>query len=512
MSGTTMRARRPIGPIGAGVKIARYEVLGEIASGGMAKVYIARALATAGFERLVALKICHEQFREDHEFVEMFFNEARLAARIHHPNVVPVLDVGDEPVLFLVMEYIEGERLSDLIRASIIERTEVPLPVALRILTDMLNGLHAAHELKDARGQPLNVVHRDVSPQNVLVGVDGSTRLTDFGVAKAEARASITRDGQLKVKIGYMAPEQLAGESSIDRRVDVFAAGIVAWELLCRRRLFMGDSDAEIMNRILRSPIESPSSLHRDVPAALDAAISKALERSITDRHASAREFAVAIERCGVPIASVGDASEFVRTVAAERLALRAQLVSGARATVSPTLDVLASFAPIGSEPNAFGTPSIAPSHESNSDVRIAPLAHDPPPSLAPTSPPQRSRGPIIAASLAIIAIFAAWAGYRARTAFPVQSVVPSVTSHVVVAAPVPPVIVVPSSEPAPVAPVVVVPPPPEPIAAPPSRDVTNTDVPGNTRRMRTTRTTPVEPSVVPAIARDAGRFEPGVI
>ncbi len=162
----------------------------------MATVYLARARAVAGFERVVAIKVCHPHLRHEEEFSSMFLDEARLAARIHHPNVVSTLDVGEAEQLYLVMEYIEGDRISGLIKAAARRGERVPVPITLRVMIDVLSGLHAAHELKDHQGHPLNIVHRDVSPQNILVGVDGVTRITDFGIAKAEARLTVTREGR----------------------------------------------------------------------------------------------------------------------------------------------------------------------------------------------------------------------------------------------------------------------------------------------------------------------------
>ena len=181
----------------------------------------------------------------------MFLDEARLAARIHHPNVVSTLDVGEGEQLYLVMEYIEGDRISGLIKAAARKGERVPVPVTLRIMIDVLSGLHAAHELRDHQGHPLNIVHRDVSPQNILVGVDGVTRITDFGIAKAEARLTVTREGQVKGKMSYMAPEQLSS-TNVNRRADVYAAGVVLWEALTGRRLFRADTEAETLNGIPR--------------------------------------------------------------------------------------------------------------------------------------------------------------------------------------------------------------------------------------------------------------------
>ena len=184
----------------------------------MATVFLGRILGVGGFQRFVAIKRLHPHLASEQEFVEMFLDEARLAASIHHPNVVPILEVGtSDRGYYLVMEYIEGDTLARLLARAATSRERIPVPIVIRIVLDTLAGLHAAHELKDDNGQLLELVHRDVSPQNILVGVDGIARITDFGVARAATRLSSTRAGQLKGKLAYMAPEQArGGDRSID--------------------------------------------------------------------------------------------------------------------------------------------------------------------------------------------------------------------------------------------------------------------------------------------------------
>ncbi|MEI8257861.1 MAG: serine/threonine-protein kinase, partial [Deltaproteobacteria bacterium] len=275
--------------------IGRYELLGEIASGGMATVFLGRAIGVKGFARLVAIKKLHPHLEREEDFVAAFLDEARLAARIRHPNVVPTLDVDDQDGLYIVLEYVEGDRLLGLLRHAVKEREPIPVPIALKIAVETLSGLHAAHELKDDDGKPLNLVHRDVSPQNVLIGIDGVTKITDFGIAKAESRLVTTRDGQLKGKISYMPPEQARG-GAVDRRVDVFAMGILLWEMLTSRRLFKGDNDVEVLSQVLSLPIPSACSVVPTLPVELDAIVMKALQREPELRHESALAFAVALE------------------------------------------------------------------------------------------------------------------------------------------------------------------------------------------------------------------------
>jgi serine/threonine-protein kinase len=306
--------------------VGRYTLYDAIASGGMATVYLGRLLGPAGFSRTVAVKRLHPQFAKDPDFVGMFLDEARLAAKVRHPNVVSILDVVSvEREVFLVMDYVEGESLARLSKKARELGEEVPPAVASLITSQMLYGLHAAHEATGDAGEPLAIVHRDVSPQNVLVGLDGVARVVDFGVAKAERRLQDTEAGRLKGKVAYMAPEQVtAGE--VDRRADVFAAGIVAWELWTGRRLFTGDQLVSIVERVKSEPIPAPSSVKPGIPAALDRAVMRALERDPADRYASARDMAMAFEDA-VPPAVTRVVGEWVERVAGETLQKRSLLL-----------------------------------------------------------------------------------------------------------------------------------------------------------------------------------------
>jgi serine/threonine protein kinase len=277
--------------------IDRYELVAEIASGGMATVFLARLSGVGGFQRFVAIKRLHPHLAQDDEFVQMFLDEARLAAGIHHPNVVPILEVGaSDRGYYLAMEYIEGDTLARLLARAASTPSRLPFDIGLRIIIDMLMGLHAAHELRDEKGDPTELVHRDVSPQNVLVGVDGVSRITDFGVARAATRLTATRSGQLKGKIAYMAPEQAAGQR-IDRRADVFAAGVVLWEVLASRRLFKADNEAATLQRVLTGEIPSPRDEAPSVPVEVADVCLKALERDPDKRFATCAQFADSLER-----------------------------------------------------------------------------------------------------------------------------------------------------------------------------------------------------------------------
>ena len=248
----------------------------------MATVFLARRGGVGGFQRFVAIKRLHPHLQNEPEFVEMFLDEARLAALIHHPNVVPILEVGESDTgYYLVMEYVEGDTLSRIVARTMSLGQLPPRHVVLRIILDTLAGLHAAHELRDDRGQMLGLVHRDVSPQNVLVGVDGTARITDFGVARASSR--------------LMAPEQTRGDE-LDRRTDLFAMGIMLWEVLCARRLFKADSEAATLQRILVEPIRPPSEVLPAIPRAFDAVVLRALDRDATRRYQTAADMADALE------------------------------------------------------------------------------------------------------------------------------------------------------------------------------------------------------------------------
>jgi eukaryotic-like serine/threonine-protein kinase len=243
--------------------VGRYALYGEIASGGMATVHYGRLLGPVGFSRTVAIKRLHAHLSRDPEFVSMFLDEARLAARIRHPHVVSVLDVvAQDGELLLVMDFVQGESLNRLIRAA--KRSGgIPPNIVSAIIVGLLQGLHAAHEARSDRGEPLEIVHRDVSPQNVIVGVDGVAQVLDFGVAKAAGRIQETSEGQLKGKFAYMSPEQLQNKH-VDRRTDIFAAAVVLWETLTGGRLFNGDSHAAVMFAVVQHEVPAPSTV---VPA-----------------------------------------------------------------------------------------------------------------------------------------------------------------------------------------------------------------------------------------------------
>lgn len=291
---------------GEGERLDRFELVAELASGGMATVFLARLSSVAGFQRLYAIKRLHPHLQREQEFVDMFLDEARLAARIHHPNVVSILEVGESSRgYYLVMEYVEGDTVAHLLARAAQRQVRLPTEITLRIALDALAGLDAAHDLKDDHDEPLLVVHRDVSPQNILIGIDGTTRITDFGVARAAARLTTTRTGQLKGKLAYMAPEQARGQD-VDRRADIFALGIVLWEAIAMKRLFKGDGEAETLSRVMNEPVPRLRSLVPTLPSGIEAVVMKALERDPAKRFATAGEFGEALERAGRAVRAVG--------------------------------------------------------------------------------------------------------------------------------------------------------------------------------------------------------------
>ncbi|MFO0550080.1 MAG: protein kinase [Polyangiaceae bacterium] len=277
-----------------------FEVLFELARGGMATVYLARQIGGAGFERLVALKRIHRHLADDPEVFAMASDEARLAALVRHANVVPVIDVVDaKGELILVQEYVEGQSLSALLRRACERGEPMAPPVVARIVVDALRGLHAAHEAKDMMGDSLHLVHRDISPQNLLVGTDGQSRVIDFGIARSERRLALTtRTGIVKGKLQYMAPEQIE-ERPVDRRADLFAMGAVLFESLTNQRPFSGRDDAAVMGKILLGEVDLGAI--EEKCSELAPIVARALSKDPETRYATAAEMAKAITRADPP-------------------------------------------------------------------------------------------------------------------------------------------------------------------------------------------------------------------
>lgn len=313
-------------------RLGRYELLVRIGKGGMASVYLARVRGEGGFTRLYAIKVLHPHLARERELVDMLLDEARIASRLHHPNVVSTVDVGREgDRTFLVMDYVEGPSLDRLLRRA---ETDRPPARIVPIVIDALRGLHAAHELRDEEGRPLELVHRDVTPGNILVGTDGSGRITDFGVAKARARLTKTREGVVKGKAGYIAPEVLLGKA-VDRRADVFSMGVLLWNSLTGETLFETGDLASTLRALLERDVPPPSTVGLMPSPIFDAPIMMALARDPKHRHESALEMAQAL--ADALILSSGRAEEPEVIGGWVREAFATQLETRRRAAAAPS-------------------------------------------------------------------------------------------------------------------------------------------------------------------------------
>jgi serine/threonine-protein kinase len=314
---------------GGALSFGRYEIIGELAKGGMGTVYLCRRSGEAGFQRLYALKLVHDHLAQDEEVIDMLLDEARIASRIHHAKVVPILDLGSiNGRYYLAMDYIEGCSLSQLCRRHPRRR---PPEMIVPLVMDALEGLHAAHTLVDDDDNPLDLVHRDVSPQNLLVGVDGIGRVIDFGIVKAAARRSTTAEGRMKGKISYMSPEQLLEDTPVDARSDIFAAGVMLWSALTGMKLFQADSEGATVTNIITKTVPPPSAVGLRPPKCFDAICLRALERNPKRRFQTAEEMSealrVAVERNGLraPRADIAGwvKKTFHKEFAARREAIR---------------------------------------------------------------------------------------------------------------------------------------------------------------------------------------------
>ena len=323
----------------------RYRVVDQLGVGGMASVLLARADGPGGFQKWIAIKRIHPHLVTDDQFVDMFLDEARIAAGINHANVAQVFDLGrDGETYWIAMEYLHGEPLRDLVARLDRLAERVPPAIAARICADAAEGLHAAHELHGKNGQLLGLVHRDVSPHNLFVTYDGYTKVVDFGVAKVADRLSTTGAGTLKGKLAYMSPEQVRG-AEVDRTTDVFALGVVLWELTTGQRLFRTATDLGTLERVEACVVPRPSSIIPDYPPVLEEIVLRALARSRNDRFATAREFSRALQATLVyDGALVGheEVARYVQALFADRIEKReAQLAWAAEITSTVNGDAL---------------------------------------------------------------------------------------------------------------------------------------------------------------------------
>jgi serine/threonine-protein kinase len=277
-----------------GERFGKYLIVGELAVGGMAEVFLGVQRGLEGFTKVVVLKRVLPGYSSQPDFVRMFIDEARLAARLEHPNIVRTHEFGEVGgQYFTAMEYLPGEDLAKILNRLIVSERELPIHVAAAIMTRVCAGLHFAHEMTDTAGEPLGLVHRDVNPANIVVTYGGEVKLIDFGVAKTSE--THTQTGTIKGKIAYMAPEQLLARG-VDRRSDVFSAGVVLWELLTRRPLFARDHEGATLYAIMNDPIPPPSRYRPAIPRELDAIVMRALSRSSDERFDTAEDMAVALE------------------------------------------------------------------------------------------------------------------------------------------------------------------------------------------------------------------------
>jgi serine/threonine-protein kinase len=301
----------------------RYEILARLATGGMAELFLARATAPDGDVRHVVLKRVLPSRTHDPQFVTMFLDEARLAIQLDHPNIVRVFDIGQlGSSYFFTMEYVHGENVRTVLQRVHGLRRRIPLAHAITIVAGAASGLHHAHDRADPQGKPLGIVHRDVSPANIMVGFDGAVKLVDFGVAKATVRSTETRAGTIKGKIAYLSPEQCIGNRPVDRRSDVFALGIVCYELLVVQRLFRRESDFATMAAIVTDDVPPPSVCRPDIPPALDAVVMRALAKAPDQRYPTAGAFLDALDhaaRVGGVEPSVGGLGQYLRELFGER-------------------------------------------------------------------------------------------------------------------------------------------------------------------------------------------------
>jgi eukaryotic-like serine/threonine-protein kinase len=381
--------------------VGRYRVYSELASGGMATVHLGCLLGPAGFSKLVAIKCLHQEFAAEPEFVSMFLDEARLASSIHHPNVVASLDVvAEQGELLVVMEYVHGETLAGLLRLSRQASEAAPLTVVVRAVCDALDGLHAAHVASRA-GECLHIVHRDVSPQNIMVGADGNTRVLDFGIAQAALRSQATAAGTIKGKVAYMSPEQVQGHT-VDARTDVFAAGVVLWEALTGRRLFFSPDSREVVGLLLNAPIPAPSTYNASVSTELDQVALRALERDVSERYQTARDFAEAL-RDAAEEGSRREVAAWVTRLAAHSLATRLELLQALEASAIHTQVAVAIPVVSASSPHAA---SALPQESTQSHTRATTstsiLPH-------PPQPAWRRRAPWLFASIGLLSALLVW-------------------------------------------------------------------------------------------------------
>lgn len=397
-------------------RIGRYRMLGLLAKGGMAEIYLALSGELTGFRTLAVLKRILPHLASDADFIRMFFDEARIVAMLDHPNIVRIIEVGqDGDEYFLAMEVVQGKPLSSLVRKAVKQNTPLTQAQSAYLVAQAANGLGYAHNLVDAAGRPLNVVHRDVSPQNILISYEGAVKVIDFGVARALGRSTETRPGGLKGKIQYMAPEQ-AISGRVDRRSDVFALGVVLWEAICGRRPFRRETELEMLRAIAEESVPPPSNFVR-IPARLESIVMRALQKNPADRFQTAQEMALALERFAfasqgfnpVQIAVTmkglfaADFARWKRTVAAakELEGEPEEWINTSGTYLRPqAIDLKSRGSTVALHPVPTPAPALVSTQELMSDSRSM-ASQD----FSVSRPPRRRTGIVVAAGLACLVV-----------------------------------------------------------------------------------------------------------
>ena len=398
----------------------KYEIQHRLAIGGMGEVFYAMQKGVPGFERAAILKSLLPELAQQEGFIDQFLDEARVAATLNHPNVVSIYEVGMwNGTYFIAMEYIRGRNLSQLIRRSLENQQRVPPMVAARIVRDAALGLDHAHRAMDTSGRPLNIIHRDISPQNIMVRDDGVTKVVDFGIASASNRSTKTKTGSLKGKIAYMAPEQLLSAKGITPKVDQYALGVVFWEMLTGRRLFKADTqdasaELQVIKKVLEENIPKPSSLVREVPPEIDDIVMAMISRDPAGRFEHCAEAASAIDRVVVQHTPTGGESPvmaFMRRLGTEDLVIKVKTNPGANQNFVISLK--------------------QPGPNDGSVDATGKLTRPPPEPPAPPPPP-KSKLPLVLGA-AVLTVSASVGGYFALRGDPVVVPPPVVDAGVVI-------------------------------------------------------------------------------
>lgn len=372
-----------------GVRFGKYKLIRKLAVGGMAELFVARVSALHGFEKLVALKRILPQYAQSPDFIRMFLAEARLAATLQHPNIAQVYDIGEQDGVFFTMEYIPGKDLRQIVKAAAAGQVPIPLEHVLLIISSVAAGLHHAHTQVGLDGRPLKLVHRDVSPSNVLVSFEGTTKLVDFGIAKAATAEALTSNGTLKGKMPYMSPEQCSGEP-VDQRSDIFSLGIVLWELTTGKPLFSATNDFSVLQRVSKADVPKPTDLIPKYPQRLEEIVMRALQRDPDQRYPSALELQTDLEEFAhdsrLPL-SATRLSKFMKSLFDEEADV------GSMDLVNPNTVIASESSSLPS----FGTPSGPGTSISTGLSQQSATAF-------PISPPRRRRAPLYVAIIGAVA------------------------------------------------------------------------------------------------------------